>query len=77
MIDKPENPAAFPCTGEGHGNPKYWTPGMTLRDYFAAQVAAGACMEMARAGQSIRDLAPAIAKSAFQVADAMLAERLK
>jgi hypothetical protein len=26
---------AFPSVGEGFGNPKYSTPGMTLRDWFA------------------------------------------
>lgn len=26
---------AFPSEGEGHGNPKYHSPGMSLRDWFA------------------------------------------
>lgn len=30
-----ENPAAFPCTGEGFQSEQYTQKGMTLRDYFA------------------------------------------
>lgn len=37
-MSKPENPPAFPRTGEGFGNPLYDAPGMTLRDWFAGQV---------------------------------------
>lgn len=36
-MSAPENPPAFPRTGEGFGNPKYDEPGMTLRDWFAGQ----------------------------------------
>jgi hypothetical protein len=37
----PENPAAFPMTGEGFSSPQYSQYGMTLRDYFAGQALAG------------------------------------
>lgn len=36
-MSAPENPAAFPCTGEGFGNPNYSQHGMSLRDWFASQ----------------------------------------
>lgn len=73
-----ENPAAFPCTGEGHGNPSYWTPGMSLRDWFAGQALAGILKvpnpaepsESAYLGHG--ELA---AFDAYTIADAMLAER--
>jgi len=32
---------AFPSEGEGHGNPHYHSPGMSLLDYFAGQALAG------------------------------------
>lgn len=32
---------AFPCTGEGHGNGQFWTPGMSLREYVAIQAMNG------------------------------------
>lgn len=39
MTDRIEDGgAAYPRTGEGFGNPHYDTPGMSLRDYFAASV---------------------------------------
>ncbi len=40
MNDKTGGPA-FPSEGEGFGNPKHSAPGMTLRDYFAAQALKG------------------------------------
>lgn len=38
MTDETKNDGgpAFPSEGEGHGNPQYHSPGMTLRDWFAA-----------------------------------------
>lgn len=69
---------AFPgsCTSDGHG--ANVDPGMTLRDYFAAKAVAawgphitdGPC----RMDQSTFQLA---AITAYQIADAMLAEREK
>ena len=44
-----------------------WESGMTLRDYFAGQALAGPCRQM--------EDAEAIAKVAYQIADAMLKER--
>jgi hypothetical protein len=67
-IDK----AAFPS----HASEGWEESGMTLRDYFAGQALIGF-------GQSEAELCPpenltvVIAKSAYQIADAMLAEREK
>lgn len=82
----PANPPAFPRTGEGVGNPHYDEPGMELRDWFAGQLAAA---EVASAGanefaaEALADAAEKagqtieqrIAFNAYQVADALLAER--
>lgn len=67
---------AFPNTG----NPTWGMEpdyGMSLRDWFAGQALIGACMEVAREEHSLADLRMAMARSAYQVADAMLAERAK
>lgn len=67
------NPPAFPCTGEGHGNPNYWTPGMTLRDWFAGQALVGLLSgQFQHSGDFNFDALP---EEAFNVADAMLAAR--
>lgn len=66
----PDNPAAFPCTGEGFESPRYTQHGMTLRDYFAGQA-----LPMLHALGA--KPAAEYARQAYLVADAMLAERLK
>lgn len=81
MTDKPENPRAFPRTGEGFGNPHYDEAGMTLRDYFAGQaidaiVAIG--LESLRRGELTEYTDETkLAEAAYVMADAMLAERKK
>jgi hypothetical protein len=63
---------AFPSEGEGHGNPKYHSPGMTLRDWFAGQAIAGACGP----GPEGWSLSPQDnAAWAYELADAMIAAR--
>jgi hypothetical protein len=77
-VSAPDNPPAFPRTGEGFGNPLYDAPGMTLWDYFAAaalpgliRTVIGAGLDKSRAGEVVR----AVTGSAGEFADAMLAER--
>lgn len=59
---------AFPSEGEGHGNPKYHSPGMSLRDWFAGQVLAASDGSVSPEKE---------AAWAYKIADAMLAERAK
>lgn len=64
-MSKPFNPPAFPCADvQNHAT----QPGMTLRDYFASKalpvVAQDLCLTM-----------PEVARTAYQIADEMLAER--
>lgn len=80
-MDKPNNPPAFPRTGEGFGNSLYDTPGMTLRDWFAGQfireawdIACSAKYEGETAAKSAAVFAVA-SRIAYEMADAMLAER--
>ena len=71
-----ENPAAFPCTGEGFSSPQYTQHGMTLRDYFAGQALAGlAANAQAMFGGHYQGDPDAIAMLAVRFADAMLAAR--
>lgn len=68
MVDNNGGPA-FPRTGEGFGNPKYDTPGMTLRDYFASQALIGI---ISKFGYEFYSSA---AKDAYDFADMMLDQR--
>lgn len=64
----PANPYAFPRANEC----QY---GMTLRDYFAGQALAGfAGSQSANVYSWVEDR---VARSAYEIADAMLAERAK
>lgn len=78
-MDKPNNPPAFPRTGEGFGNSLYDTPGMSLRDWFAGQALAGGLANtdttkaMAMWGSPGSKIQ--LAEWAYAHADAMLAER--
>lgn len=71
-MSAPENPAAFPCTGEGFLSDLYTQKGMTLRDWFAGQYVSG----IHAGGATFRD-GQNVAEEAYSVADAMLAERAK
>lgn len=68
MSDKPENPPAFPHPYYEHMGDE---PGMSLRDWFAGHALAG----MASIEDSPRY--ETMASYAYQMADAMLAERAK
>lgn len=79
------NPEAFPVPATEY-NDRY--PGMTLRDYFAAKamhaevmtcgVPGEACQALVRAAKAAnRTPEQHIAWNAYQMADAMLAERTK
>lgn len=72
----PEN-YAFPVAP---GDVPYWQPGMTLRDYFAAQALASVGTWMpAHGGYDLGSKAAMHARAlwAYEQADAMLAERAK
>lgn len=74
MNETPENPPAFPNTGNSTWNLKP-TDGMTLRDWFAGQALTGfitACSSFSE----IRD-DETCAIRAYAMADAMLEERAK
>lgn len=73
---KDDGGQAFPSEGEGHGNPHYHSPGMSLRDWFAGQALAGHLASLAP-GSWGNDKALALdaAAGAYLVADAMLAQR--
>jgi hypothetical protein len=77
-MEKPNNQSAFPNeffkkdTSAGIYYDKH--PGMTLRDYFAGQAVTGKCFEIYSNGIFH---AEEYAKRAYQLADAMLAEREK
>lgn len=66
----PKNPTAFPVRiGED-----IWSPGMTLRDWFAGQAMAGYLLAMPEDDEaSIME----VAEISYMLADAMLSERIK
>ena len=65
---------AFPSEGKDHGNPKYHSPGMSLRDYFA-----GLAMQalVTKCGFPVDEDTIDCADLSYKLADAMLAERDK
>jgi hypothetical protein len=63
---------AFPTTGEGYGYSRYSHNGMTLRDWFAGQALTGL---MANPHANIEWMEKHAVTSAYNAADAMLAER--
>ena len=77
MSDIIRRESAFPRNWKGYDNARvasYADPGMTLRDDFAAQALAGWLASFAT------DVSPkpkGVAEFAYQMADAMLAERSK
>jgi hypothetical protein len=80
MTDIPDNPPAFPRTGEGvregETHPRYDCPGMTLRDWFAGQ-ALNVLGGMYASGEIDVSGSFEVANMAYSLADAMLAEREK
>ncbi len=78
MGDKYQGGPAFPCDdvfGDG-GRITKASAGMTLRDYFAAQVLGHLIAGDAIGGRKVANLAD-YAAGAYQAADAMLKERAK
>jgi hypothetical protein len=71
-MSKPENPFAFPLAVPGDCMVQP-TDGMTLRDWFAGQALVGICAHQDSWGCTVNEIAP----QAYQLADAMLAERAK
>lgn len=73
------NPSAFPTVETGPDGRQSVEVGMSLRDYFAAQalsVAYAAYWECRRELPEVpKNWAKALAKEAYALADAMLAER--
>ena len=76
-----ENPEAFPCVGYGLSGDSYMQPGMTLRDYFAAQVIPS-IVSATSAGQHNPSkmklgisLIEEMALDAYEIADALLIAR--
>lgn len=73
-MSKPDGGPAFPVIGDGQS---YGTvPGMTLRDYFAAKVASHFAINFYQ-GRPANEWARDAARTAYKIADAMLAERNK
>ncbi len=75
-MSKPPNRPAFPTVRAGQG---YGEDGMTLRDYFAAAALTGFFtvsneLHKINGGKITKE---DLATTAYQVADAMLAERAK
>lgn len=70
-MSAPENPQAFP------GDNNFYQPGMSLRDWFAGQALVGTIVDQASWGVDHSKKAPDFARIAFDIADAMLAEREK
>jgi hypothetical protein len=64
------NPPAFPATAFGPSGDMINEPGMTLRDWFAGQAAGGLCAHQYGPPQWDN-----IARAAYILADAMLAQR--
>jgi len=67
--DKPENPPAFP----NQGKIDYRENGMDLRDWFAGGAMRGFCSTLV--GQDDAPKYAVLARDAYAMADAMLAER--
>jgi hypothetical protein len=73
---KPENPPAFPTQWDSRHQPESTTEfGMTLRDYFAAKAMQG-LLTSPQMYEDVNDN-KSCAKRAYDIADAMLAERSK
>jgi hypothetical protein len=75
---KEDGGPAFPSEGEGHGNPLYHSPGMSLRDWFAGQALveyAGLVTLTTEPPGAVAAQQLQIARLSYQQADAMLKAR--
>jgi len=81
MSDEKEevpNPAAFPCLGDVRHNPEFETDwGMSLRDYYAGECLTGYLSSDEHGDFGGHKTAKSLANSCFEIADAMLKERIK
>jgi len=68
---KPHNPQAFPQEWIQNGTTDNWENGMTLRDYFASKAISGVMSGKYFGSQPLSEYA----KTAFEIADAMLKQR--
>ena len=73
MSKDSKTPQAFPYSGEG--DELNYSKGMTLRDYFAAQVAVGAMSAYWNSDRMQDPTFGDIAQQAYGIADAMLKAR--
>lgn len=75
-MDRPENPHAFAAYGESCGQ-----VGMTLRDYFAGQLAPQVLRDLTTGAltpeEDGRTWGEIVAQESYSLSDAMLAERSK
>lgn len=71
-MSKDQSEPAFPVPGSEYGGTGTFF-GMTLRDYFAAKAMQGICAHPETWGRQTSE----IAQSAYELADAMLAARVK
>ena len=74
MGDKNDGGPAFPLETTASG--VFFESGMSLRDYFAA-AAIPECFSLVRENERADGAAERIARMAYELADAMLAERAK
>ena len=76
MSERDNGGNAFPSEGEGHGNPMYHSPGMTLRDWFAGMALQGILAQCAGARVDTNRLSD-FAVAAYKLSDEMITERNK
>ena len=74
MGDREDGGQAFPSEGEGHGSPKYHSPGMSLRDWFAGQALVGLLSGPDNDWTNPHEV---FANEAYKLADVMMKERKK
>lgn len=77
MVAKQDGGPAFPGNWNEHGEDGFY--GMTLRDYFAAQVLIGfqVFVRGGWSGAMPEDMTDNVAANCYAIADAMLAQRQK
>lgn len=76
MSDQQNNPSAFPNEmWDDEDQLAIATPGMTLRDYFAAKAMGGLLSDAMCNDFNSPSFAPTIAGRSYKMADAMLKER--